>query len=82
MANELRKLRQASTHATHQQEELLRAKKDLSEARRQIKSLQVRAVHDCVRFSSFNLLLYAINLLLLLYRCHAHRRSVTVRRSA
>ena len=49
MTNELRKLRQASTHATHQQEELLRAKEDLSEARRQIKSLQVCAVHYSVK---------------------------------
>ena len=44
MAKELRKLRQANACASHCDEELLRLKQDLAEARRRIKSLQVRVV--------------------------------------
>lgn len=46
MAEELRQLRQASTSARQQEEDLLRLKQDLGEARRQIQSLQVR-VEEC-----------------------------------
>ena len=46
MAEELRQLRQASTSTRQQEEDLLRLKQDLGEARRQIQSLQVR-VEEC-----------------------------------
>ena len=44
MAEELRNLRLACTNATQQEQELLRVKRDLDEARRQITELQVRVV--------------------------------------
>ena len=56
MAEELRELRQARNSARQQEEELLRVKQDLGEARRQIQSLQVR-VEECNKQRESNMML-------------------------